>query len=144
MDNCIDLKHKSTYIVGDMTSKVGTSVSGVSNNMTFEEMYRDFRLTREGVLVYTWETGFITYKVEDAETVYAIDLYSAPSARNQGITLQNYQEFENKIKSEGYKYLITSVAFFDENSTNILTKMIKSGYKLFSANNELLFVRKEI
>ena len=112
--------------------------------MTFEEMFKDYMFTRSGVCVDISDIGFITYKQESPDTVYAIDLYTAPSERKQGKTLEQYQVFESKIKAEGFKYLITSVAFFDPNSTDMLTKMIKSGYKLFSSDQDLLYVRKEL
>lgn len=112
--------------------------------MTFEQMFRDYMLTREQVHLELFEHGFITYKQEDADTIYAIDLYCTPDQRHNGKTLEFYNKFEQSIKQRGFKNLITSVAFFDDNSTTMLGYMLKSGYKLFSSDGNLLYVRKEL
>lgn len=107
-------------------------------------MWRDYSYTRSGVLLKTFDTGFITYKHEQDGGIYFIDIYSDPDFRDSHAMGKQILEIEKIFIESGVKCFYSSVDLTDPNSTNMLRHMIKNNYKLHNTDGTLLYVKKEV
>jgi len=112
--------------------------------MDFKQKYQDYILSREGLQVNEFDDGFLTFKFEDSESVYLADIYLVPESRSQGRCIEVFSKFEQEMKEIGKKNIFGSAAFSDPHSTRMVKIMIKNGFKLFSSDGELLFLKKEL
>lgn len=108
-----------------------------------KQLYFEYLREREGATVLNNEHSFIVYKLQP-DHVYLQDIYTAPEARDQKSWLKLYNQFLELMQAEKIKLIFVSVVPSATGSDKSLSMALKFGYKLHSANNDVIYLRKEI
>lgn len=87
--------------------------------------------------------GFATYQFVN-DGIYIEDVYISPAFRKSGMAVEFEQEITKIAKERGLNKLYTSVAVGTPDCSENLARLIKHGSKLNSANNNTIYVVKEI
>lgn len=91
------------------------------------------------------EKGFITYRyIENAKSVYIIDLYVKPEFRNSHEASQMADAVCKEAKERGFTKLLGSVVPSNKGSTSSLKVLLAYGMRLQSSTNDFIFFEKEI
>lgn len=97
---------------------------------------------REGVDVLERPEGFVTIKLLSVG-LYMQDIYVAPEFRGTGVGKQLVDEAESIARGSGCQKLIGSCSA-DASGTESLKAMLKLGFRVLSASDELIYLFKEL
>lgn len=106
-------------------------------------LYSDYILEREGRRCIEDSEGFVTFKILGKEC-YIQEVYIVPEKRRSG----KGREFVNKVecvaKEKGCLILTTTVCPSTNNSTESITAILKTDFKLMKSELDLIWFAKEI
>lgn len=106
-------------------------------------LFGDYIKERAGKQIVEDEFGFATYSFIK-EGCYIEDLYVIPAQRKSGHASRLADRIVNVCKSKGCTALIGTVATGANGATDSLKVLLAYGFKLQSAQNEMVLLRKEI
>lgn len=91
------------------------------------------------------EHGFATYRyLNDGKTIYIIDIYIVPHARNMHLASEFANQIEAIGKASGATEMFGTVSPSANNSTESLWVLLKYGMRLHSIDQNLIVFRKDI
>lgn len=108
-----------------------------------KQLYFEYLKEREGASILSNEHSFIVYKLA-SDHVYLQDIYTAPEARDTKSWLRLYEQFLELVRAEKIKLVFVSIVPSAAGSDKSLSMALKFGYKLHSASNDVIYLRKEI
>lgn len=98
---------------------------------------------REGKSILESEKGFATYYFID-DAVYMENIFVHPEHRLGGETFKMADEIADIAKSKGYKKMLGSVVPTAKGASLSLKLLLNHGFKLDSATNNFIVVKKEL
>lgn len=108
-----------------------------------KSLYAQYVAEREGAEVLEGAWGFAAYKFE-VDHVYISDIYIVPEQRNKGASMQAFSEITGLAKQKGLKYVFGSVAPSTKTATANIGILLKLGFKLHSASDDIIYLNREI
>lgn len=106
-------------------------------------LWANYIWEREGKKMLERPEGFATYIFLD-EHCYIEDIYIVPEARNTDIAQSLIGQIALEAKHKGYTKLLGSAIIGKYGTDKSLSMAIKQGFKLLSANNNMIYYEKEI
>jgi GNAT superfamily N-acetyltransferase len=106
--------------------------------------YWQYMKEREGTEVIETPHGFITHKPVSADTWYLVDIWVSPEMRRSQHGTELLNLAIELAKQNGIKRVIGSCAPSSEGSTASIIGMIKHGFKLHSAQSDMIYLAKDI
>lgn len=98
---------------------------------------------RQGKSIIEDEHGFATYYyIKDA--CYIEDIYVVQDSRRSGIAGKYADMIAEEARSKGYSKLMGSVNLLTNEPTESMYALLRYGFKLSSANNNLIILLKDI
>lgn len=98
---------------------------------------------RQGKSIIEDEHGFATYYyIKDA--CYIEDIYVAQDSRRSGVGSKYADMIAEEAKSKGYTKLMGSVNLTTNGATDSLKALLAYGFQLATANNNIIFLLKDI
>jgi GNAT superfamily N-acetyltransferase len=107
-----------------------------------KSLFAQYSEEREGKTVFETEDGFVSIIL--GQRFYVEHLFIKKDSRGKKITHQFEIFCINFAKSRGYKEIFGSVAIGTNNPEFSLVMMLNHGWKLSSANQDMIFVKKDI
>lgn len=108
-------------------------------------LYVDYLKEREGIETIESEDGFLTYTMTE-EYLYIVDVYTRPSARNEGVLRGLERQAEKIAKEHGLRFLMGSVALNVNGVAASLKVLHNRGYSFqsFDDDKKMMYFLKEI
>lgn len=106
-------------------------------------MWTQYYKERVGGEVVESIYGFMAYRIF-GEECFIDECFVCPEYRNDGEAKSLLKEVEEKAKSEGCKYVTSSVSLATKNATDSLAAALACGFKLNGSVNGLIGLKKEI
>lgn len=108
-------------------------------------LYSEYVKEREGKTVIENKDGFIKYSINKTERYcYLEDLFILPESRKNGIGQKMAEFVQILAKNEGCKKIITSVVPSAKGCDYSMKVVLKNGYRLRSAHENIIFFEKDI
>jgi predicted GNAT superfamily acetyltransferase len=111
-------------------------------------MFKDYLKERLGREMLESEHGFVIYGFNclglDMPHVYIEDIYVTPEKRKSGEAARLADKIAEMAKSKGIRAMVGSVAIDANGSEASLKVLIAYGMKPLSANNNTIYMCKEI
>jgi predicted GNAT superfamily acetyltransferase len=111
-------------------------------------MFKDYLKERLGREMLESEHGFAIYGFNclglDMPHVYIEDIYVTPEKRKSGEAVRLADKIAEMAKSKGIRAMVGSVAIDATGSETSLKVLIAYGMKPLSANNNTIYMCKEI
>ena len=108
-------------------------------------LYAHYIKELRGDGIFENEYGFASYRyLNDGKTIYIIDIYVVPHARNAGVATDMVKKIESIGKNAGAIELWGTVSPSANHSSENLFHYLKYGMKLHSIGNDLIILRKDI
>lgn len=107
-------------------------------------LYADYIKERLGDEIVETEHGFLTYRYIAPNSVYIIDLYIVPEARQSDKASAMADLIVEAAKLKGCTKMIGTVATASKTSTLSLKVLLGYGMRLISSTNEFLVFEKDI
>ena len=106
-------------------------------------LYRDYFLeARKGELIET-EDAFVSYLIEK-QTCYIEDIYVRPMARRKHEAFRLGEQMKVIAKEKGCTELMTTVNLNILDPSTSLRGILKFGFKVVSANNQIILLKMEL
>lgn len=106
--------------------------------------YLEYIAEREGLSYIDCEEGLAIYKRINKDTVYLQDIFVNPEYRKQGIASMIADKVGIIAKEQGCSKMIGSVCTDAKGSTDSLKILLAYGFKQASANDNMIWFKKEI
>lgn len=108
-------------------------------------MYAKYLKEKSHDEILETECGFASFRmINENKSVYIVDLYVEPDARNKKTASKLADEIVKIAKEKGAKELIGTVVPSAKGSTMSLKVLLGYGMHLFAANPDLVVFRKDI
>ncbi len=108
-------------------------------------LYADYITERTNDHIIEGPSGFVTYRyINEDQTVYIIDIYTAPEARKTGHASQLANQVVAKAKIRGATEMLGTVVPSAKGSTASAKVLFAYGMTLCSASTDLIIFRKDI
>lgn len=107
-------------------------------------LYADYVQELMGNHVVESPDGFATYRFTDEHTVYIMDIYIVPSARNRGLSKDVADQIVEIAKKRGCTRLLGSVIPSAKGSTESVKVLLAYGMVLDSSTTDFIVFRKDI
>lgn len=106
-------------------------------------LYADYIKEREGKEIVENSKGFATYSLQ-GDGYYIEDIFVKPEHRKEGVAAQLADIIAEIAISKGVKKLYGSVCPFTAGSTTSIKVLIAYGFKLHSAQTNMIYLVKDI
>lgn len=106
-------------------------------------LFAQYIYERQNKSIVEDENGFATYYFIE-NTCYIEDLYVIKDARKKGIAASYADRIAEEAKRNGASKLMGSVNVLANGATDSMKVLIAYGFSLLSANNNMIFLTKEI
>jgi GNAT superfamily N-acetyltransferase len=107
-------------------------------------LYGQYLKEREGKSVIECEDGFVTYNITNEGECFIQDLFIVEDARRKGLGTELIKKVESSASYKGAKYLSCGVCPLANNSTDSLQFALSYGFKLYSARQDYVILKKDI
>ena len=105
--------------------------------------YANYRKERERAIVKEDKYGFVS-AIEYGEYFYIDEVYVIPESRREGHAERYNDLMIEEAKYRGFSKILGSVDPKAKGSTNSIKLMLKLGYELYTTENDLIYLIKEI
>jgi hypothetical protein len=106
-------------------------------------MFEKYMKERQGADCLKTEKGFLFYKVEGQECFIA-DMYIEPEFRKSGVFEGFIDALSEIALMKSCKAITATIYLNDKGCNRTLNAAFKVGFKLAQANNNVLFIVKEL
>jgi hypothetical protein len=107
-------------------------------------LFADYKKERERKDVLEWDHGFAVYSFPDESTCYFEDLYVSPEKRKTMYWFRLTKEVELIARLHGCKILVGSVATNAAFAHDNVGMMLKYGYRISQAKENMIYFVKEL
>jgi GNAT superfamily N-acetyltransferase len=108
-------------------------------------LFGEYIKEREGKRIIEDEYGFATYYTyNNNEFMYIEDLYVVPEKRKEGRASYYADEVASIARKKGIKKLLGSIDLEANGSTTNMKVLLAYGFELYSANGNIIYLKKEI
>lgn len=107
-------------------------------------LYAEYLKERTKDEIIEVEEGFATYRYVDAVTVYIVDIYVIPKARQYGHATAMADIIAKIAKEKGCKYMLGTVQASANGCTVSLQALLGYGMSLHSVSGDAIIMRKEL
>ncbi len=90
------------------------------------------------------DTGFVTYRYLDDNTVYIENIYVIPASRDARQSYELADAVAKLAKADGLTKMLGSVTPSAANSTISLKVLLSHGFKLKASANDIIYFEKEL
>ena len=108
-------------------------------------MYAEYLKERTKDQILEDQGGFATYRyLDDGKTVYIVDIYTVPEARDRGHAAALANRIATEAKERGCTSMIGTVVPSTNGSTASLKVLLAYGMSLDNAGLDYIVMRKDI
>lgn len=108
-------------------------------------LYADYLTERTNDQILESESGFATFRfLDNCKTVYIVDIYVVPGAREKGFAASMAEQIEKIAKEKGCADMIGTVMPSAKGSTLSLKVLLAYGMQLHSSAQDAIILRKDI
>jgi GNAT superfamily N-acetyltransferase len=107
-------------------------------------MYGQYIQEREGKSILESDKGFVTYNITKDGECFIQDMFIIPEARHSGHGTKLLQQVESIACEQGSKYLSAGICPLANNATDSLQAALSYGFKLYSAKQDYVILKKDI
>lgn len=108
-------------------------------------LYGDYIKERENFEIIEDNHWFATYQMtDDGTTLYIRDCFIEKGHRGQGVVEGIDNTLIEIAKVNGCKNILTQVALFDPHKDRNMRCFLRIGYRIISANSEVIYIGKEV
>jgi hypothetical protein len=104
-------------------------------------MFEKYMKERQNAECIKNEKGFLFYRIQNDEC-YIVDIFIEESFRKTSASSEIIGELESRV--QGSKYISGNVYLSDPGCHRTLKAAFKQGFKIHSANNNILLIVKEL
>jgi hypothetical protein len=106
-------------------------------------MFEQYMKERQGADCIKKDGAFVFYKIQNEEC-FIVDMFVEKEKRGSSLFSQMISELSELGKNQGCKFLSATIYLNDPGCNHSLKSALKVGFKLSVANNNVLFIIKEL
>lgn len=107
------------------------------------ELYAEYIKEREGSELISTPYGWLSYRITDKEC-FIIELFVTQAARRSGQGSELLTKIIKQALRNNCELITANIHLFDPNHDGTLRGALARGFKILSANNDVLLVAKKI